>query len=147
MTLITGAIKLIDQPDQVTFTTVTRLLQDLTRYLAIEFDAEKLTNIVISHVEPDVANRSVIWVRLNNAGNVSGLNVYAQGTWLQIFPPPQALFRMYGRSDAVPPGFYLVSEDTPGFTEDMVTALQAQWHEIDGETGVYDIFDVVYRGL
>lgn len=147
MTVVTGGIKVIDVPDDACITTVRDLVLQLEKYLAVEFEDEKITNVIVSTNEPDTTSRDVLWFRLDNSGNFIGLYVFVQGQWLQMFPPPQAIIRMYGRSDDIPPGYQLISEDTPGLTAEAAAAIIEGWHETEAESGLYDVFDVVYVGL
>lgn len=145
MTIAAG-IKVIDLPDDACLTTVRDLVLMLEKYLAVEIDASDITNVVVSSSEPDAGDRNVIWFKIDNSGNFVGIHVFVQGEWLQMFPPPSAIIRMYGNSTDVPEGYALIENGTAGFTSGMVAALQAQWHLETGGT-FYDIFDVVYVGL
>lgn len=144
MTLITGVIKAIDTPQDASLTTVQALIKDMEKYLAVEFDVEKITNVFVSSVQPDNTERDVIWFRINNAGNFIGIFVYIQSQWLQMFPPPNAITRVYGDSRDIAPGFVLVSTDLSGFNSAMVAKLQESWIT-EGDHKI--LFDVVYVGL
>ena len=143
---ITGAIKVIDVPEDASLTTVRDLLQQLERYLAVEFDVDKITNVVVSSLEPEVSERDIVWFRLDNAGNFIGVFVFVQGQWLQMFPCPNEVTKVTGDSRNPPPGYALVSTELAGFTTAMVNKLQTEW-ELDPSETYYVIFHVVYVGL
>lgn len=144
---ITGTVKLIDFPDDACLTTVKDLLMDLERYLAIELPVESITNVVVSSSEPDLTDRDIIWYRVDNSGNFIGQFVYVQGEWLQMFPPPQAIFKMYGSSLEIPPGYALITAGTPGMTDAMVDKLRLSWSINPQNQNEWVLFDVVYVGL
>lgn len=143
---ITGVVKVLDVPDDACLTTVRDLVLQLEKYLAVEFDTEKITNVVVGTAEPDTTDRDVIWFRIDNSGNFLGVFVFVQGQWLQMFPPPFTLFRMYGASNDLPEGYVLASADIAGISEAMETAIKATWTEHPTED-YYVIFDVVYVGI
>lgn len=143
---ITGEVKVIDIPDDVCLTTVRELFLLLEKHLAVEFGVERITNVVVSSEEPATTDTDVIWFRLDNSGNFRGIYVYVQGQWLQMFPPPESIIKMYGDSRDIPPGYQLITNDTAGFTTAMVTKLQTEWLLAPAETH-YVIFHVVYVGL
>ncbi len=150
MTVITGTIKTIDYPDDAALTTVKDLLNDLERYLAVEIPVEKITNVFVSIDEPEVTERDIIWYRVDSSGNFKGQYVYIQNKWIQMFPPPNGIFRMYGDSRAIPPGYALIDNTLDGFTAAMVAGIRgnanANW--VADPTGTYFlVFDVVYVGL
>lgn len=144
---IVGSIKVIDVPDDATLTTVKDLLVSLERFLAVEIDAEQITNVYVGNQEPDTTDRQVIWVRMDNSGNFVGLFVFIQGTWLQMLPPPNGIFRVFGRSDELPPGYALADENIVGISHTMDAALKGTWYPSAPLDGIYFIFDVVYVGL
>lgn len=143
---ITGAIKVLDIPDDVCLTTFRDLLLNLERYLAVEFEEDKITNVVVSNEEPDITAPGVLWYKIDNAGNFKALHVFVQGEWLQRYPAPNQLIKMFGRSDELPPGFALADENIPGISEEMADHLKETWKEI-GSSGVYSVFEVVDVGL
>lgn len=143
---VTGAVKVIDFPDDTCLTTVKALLMDLERYLAIELKVESITNVFVTSTEPDAADRDIIWFRIDTAGNFIGIFIYVQGQWVQMFPAPNQIIRMYGNSNDIPIGFALIDANTPGFTSAMVTAITDTWL-LDSTNSYYVIFDVVYVGL
>lgn len=144
---ITGVIKVTDLPDDTCLTTVRELILSLERFLAVEFDAEQVTNVIVSSVEPETTERNIIWFRTDNSGNFLGINVFIQGEWIQMFPPPNSIIRMYGRSTELPQGYALVSTSVPGFTPPMVAKLQESWVLQQPGGQYYVLFDVVYVGL
>lgn len=147
MTVITGGVKFVDVPNDFCLTNITELVKFIQKHQKIEFDASEVTNVVVS-VDPPVAveGRDVVWFQLDTSGNFIGVFVYVQSQWLQMFPPPQEVVRMYGDSTDIPPGYTLITEDTPGFSTAMVNHLQSQWLE-DPTSSFFVIFDVVYTGL
>ena len=144
---ITGAIKTINVPDDMTLTTVRDLVLQLSQLLAVEFDVSKLTNVVVSNDEPSQADKDVIWFKVDNSGNFAGVYVYVQSAWTQMFPCPQSLYKVYGDSRQLPAGYALVSNTLSGFTAAMVAKLQEEWLLIPGTTDAYSIFHVVYVGV
>lgn len=146
--MITGAIKALSVPENFCLTDLRQLVLDLTRLLTVEFDVSKITNVVVSFDEPDSSQRDVIWFRLNASGNFSGIFVFSAGQWLQMFPVQNQLYRVYGNSNNIPPGYALVQAGLAGITSDMYTAIEATWTWDDpmGQN-YYIIFDVVYIGL
>lgn len=148
MSLVTGAIKVLDVPDDICVTTVRDLVQQLSRYLAVEFDEEKITNVIVSNTEPDTTNRDVLWWRIDNSGNLIGLHVFVQGEWVQIFPPPQQIIRMAGASNDLPAGYILADENVSWISEDMANHLKTSWFpDPEDEPEFFTIFDVVYVGV
>lgn len=144
MTTITGAIKFVDVPQDFCLTNITDLIRFIQKHGKIEFDASQVTNVVVSVDQP--SDTSVIWYKISTSGNFIGVFVYVQSQWVQTFPQPAGIFRTYGNSTDVPPGFALITAATPGFTAAMVTHLQSQWL-LDPTASYYVIFDVVYVGL
>lgn len=145
---VTGAIKVLGVPDDACITTVRDLILQLEKYLAVEFDEEKITNVIVSNAEPDTTSRDILWYRIDNGGNFVGLYVFMQGQWIQQFPPPNQIVKVYGRSDELEPGYVLLDATIPGFTELMIAKLQEEWYPdpVD-EPEYYTIFHVVYVGL
>ena len=143
---ITGAVKVIDVPDDACLTTVRDLLLSLQKYLAVEFGVERITNVAVSSDEPGDMDRDMVWFRLDNAGNFLGIFVFVQGSWVQMFPPPGALYKIVGDSASPPDGYALVTNLLPQFTDAMVAKLQQEW--VPAPNGIdYRIFHVVYVGL
>lgn len=144
MTVITGAIKFVDVPNDFCITNVTDLIKFIEKNGKIEFDASQVTNVVVSVDQP--TDTTVIWYKLSPSGNFIGIFVYIQSAWQQLFPVPNAVYRVYGNSTDLDPGFALITTSTPGFTAEMVTFLQTQWYQGPSDS-FYSIFDVVYVGL
>ena len=145
--MITGAVKVQDFPDMESLTTVKKLLQDLEKYLLVELPVSSITNVFVSFEEPNVTDKDIVWFRLDASGNYVGQFIYVSGQWVQMHPPPNEVIKMYGRSDSVPVGYALITNDTPNFTAAMVDKLMLEWEEHPDEPGVYVIFHVVYTGL
>jgi hypothetical protein len=147
---VTGAIKVLDVPDDACLTTMRDLVLQLEKYLAVEFEEEKITNVVVSAVEPDTTSRDVLWFRIDSSGNPIGLYAFTQGVWYQEFPPPQQVIRMYGRSDEVPPRYALLDESIAGIPAGSNTAIRENWvlhPDQGGNPGIYIVFEVVKVGL
>lgn len=144
---ITGVIKVLDVPDDACLTTVRELVLSLEKYLVVEFDEERITNVLVSANEPDTTNREIIWFRTDNSGNFLGIFVFVQGQWVQMFPPPQAITLMYGRSDDLPLGYVLADELIPGISAAAAAHLKLSWFTETPDPGYYSIFHVVYVGL
>jgi len=144
MTIITGAIKFVDVPQDFCLTNITQLIKFIQTNGKIELDASQLTNVYVGVDQP--TDTSVIWYAISSSGNFLGVRVYVQSQWLQVFPAPSSIYRIYGNSSDIPPGYALINNATPGFTAAMVAHLQAQWLQATSGTD-YVIFDVVYVGL
>lgn len=145
MTIVTGAIKFVDVPNDFCITDITSLVQFVQKHGMVEFNASAITNVVVSNEQP--VDTSVVWFKISPSGNFVGVYVYVQSQWLPVFPPPGQVIRMYGDSDNPPAGYQLITSTTPGFTSAMVTFLQAQWMPDPASPGNYLIFDVVYTGV
>ena len=145
MTVVTGAIKFIDVPNDFCITTITDLIKFIQEHGTVEFNASEITNVVVSTTQP--SDTSVIWFQISPSGNFIGVYVYVQSTWVPVFPPPNQVIRMYGSSNSLPTGFELISASTPGFTASMVSFLQTQWLPNPNDPTEYFIFDVVYTGV
>lgn len=143
---VTGAIKVLGVPDDACLTTVRDLVMQLEKYLSVEFDEEKITNVIVSTTEPDTTSRDVLWFRIDTSGNFIGLHVFIQGQWIQQFPVPDEVFWIRGRSDTLPPGYVLLTEDMPDSLHDSIVS---KWilHPDAGEDELYAVFEVVYVGL
>ncbi len=145
MTIVTGAIKFIDVPNDFCITTITELVKFIQQHGMVEFNASAITNVVVGTEQP--ADTSVVWFQISPSGNFIGVFVYVQSQWVPVFPPPNQVIRMYGDSADIPIGYELITVDTPGFTLEMVNFLKAQWMGSDSSPGDYVIFDVVYTGV
>lgn len=146
MTLITGAVKIKNLPTDFAITDVISLVKFIEAQAAVQFNASQITNLVISVDAPDATNRNTVWWRLNNAGSFVGLFTYIGSAWVQAFPVPSGVFKIYGNSGNIPTGYVLVSESIPGFTAAMVNKLKEGWQR-DPTDSFWIIFDVVYIGL
>lgn len=145
MTIIAGAIKFVDVPNDFCITNVTELIKFIHQHGKIELDASQITNVVVGVDQP--SDTTVIWFRISASGNFIGVYVFVQSQWLPVFPPPQQVIRMYGDSTDIPEGYQLISSGTPGFSAAMVTFLQTQWMPNPSSPGDWLIFDVVYTGV
>lgn len=143
---ITGSIKTLDVPEDFCLTTIPDFVRQLENLLAVEFDVEQITNVVVSSSEPDSTDRDVVWFKTDNSGNFTGINLFVQGQWRQFFPPPSNVFKAYGDSRQPDPGYALITNDTAGFTAPMVSKLQEGWNRDPTDT-YWNIFHVVYVGL
>ena len=144
--MITGAVKVIDLPEDAGVVTAKELIKSLERYLAVEFEVEQITNVVVSPSEPDVSERNVIWEKLDNSGNFVGRFNFIQGKWIQTFPVPNGIYKHYGNSNEIPEGYALYDETLPGVTAAMAAHRQSTWLLEPG--GNYFVeFDIVYVGL
>lgn len=144
MTTVTGSIKFVDVPNDFCLTTIIDLIQFIQKNGKVEFDASAITNVVVSTDQP--TDTSVIWFAISNSGNFIGVKVFVQSQWVNVFPAPSSLYRMYGNSTNIPDGYTLITSTTSGFTAGMVSFLQTQWLRDPTDT-FWQIFDVVYIGL
>ena len=144
MTIITGAIKFVDVPNDFCLTNIDDLIRFIEKNGKIQFDASQITNVVVSVDQP--TDTSVVWFAISNSGNFIAVRVFVQSQWVNVFPAPSSTYRMYGNSNNLPPGYALITASTPGFTSTMVTHLQTQWLRDPTDT-FWQIFDVVYVGL
>jgi len=145
MTVVTGALKFIDVPNDFCITTVTELIKFVQKHGVVEFDASQLTNVYVGTTQP--SDTSVIWFKISPSGNYVGVFVYVQSEWTVVFPPPSQVIRMYGDSTNIPTGYELITSTTPGFSSAMVSFLQGQWMPNPSSPSDYLIFDVVYTGV
>lgn len=147
MTVITGAIKFVDVPNDFCLTNITDLIKFIQKFGKIEFDASQVTNVVVSVDQPEIIQGlNIIWFKISNSGNFIGVFVYVNSQWLQMFPVPAGIYRISGDSNNPPPGYTLITSTTPGFTAAMVNHLESQWLR-DPTDSYWVIFDVVYTGL
>lgn len=144
MTTITGVIKFVNVPNDFCLTDITALIKFIQKNGRIEFDAANVTNVVVSQDQP--ADTSVVWFAISDSGNFIALRVYVQSQWVNVFPAPSSVYRMYGNSSSIPNGYILITNTTPGFTAAMVAHLEGQWLRDPTDT-FWQIFDVVYVGL
>lgn len=144
MTTITGAVKFVNVPNDFCLTSIDDLIKFIEKNCKVEFDASQITNLVVSVDQP--TDTSVIWFAVSNAGNFVGLKVYVQSQWVNVFPAPSSMYRIYSESGDVPDGYALITSATPGFSSAMVTFIQTQWLR-DSTDSFWQIFDVVYVGL
>lgn len=144
MTIVTGAIKFTDVPNDFCLTTITELVKFVQQHGVVEFNASSITNVVVGTSQP--TDTSVVWFQISPSGNFIGVYVYVQSQWVPVFPPPSQVITMYGDSRDIPIGYQLITSTTPGFNAAMVAHLQAQWLSDPGGT-YYLIFDVVYTGV
>lgn len=142
--VIMGALKLLGKIDCECFTGIPDLLKKIPNLYAVEIPPD-ITNVILSNTMPDDDQHDCVWFRLNSAGSFVGIFIYQAGDWQQVYPVPQAIFRMYGDSRAVPPGFLLVDSTNPHFTAGEVAAIQATWYPLGGT--YFTIFDVTYEGF
>lgn len=145
MTVVTGAIKFIDVPNDFCITTITELVKFVQQHGAVEFNASEITNVYVGTSQP--TDTSVIWFQISPSGNFIGVYVYVQSQWVVVFPPPSQIIRMYGDSTDIPIGYELITNSTAGFSAAMVTFIQSQWLPNPSSPTDYVIFDVVYTGV
>lgn len=145
MSVVTGAIKFIDVPNDFCITTITELVKFIQKHGAVEFSASEITNVYVGTSQP--TDISVVWFQISPSGNFIGVYVYAQSQWIAVFPPPNQVIRMYGNSSSIPTGYELITSTTPGFSAAMATFLQGQWMPNPSDATEYLIFDVVYTGV
>lgn len=146
--IILGALKLVGKVDCTCFTSIPDFLKAFPKLFAVEVPAS-ITNVIVSVNQPDDSQRDSVWFRINAAGVFVGIFIYASGDWQQIWPTPQGVFKMYGDSRSISPGYALVDSNNPHFTAAQVTAMQAvsgNWYpSADGLA--YSIFEVTYEGF
>lgn len=142
--IILGALKLVGKVDCQCFTSIPDFLKAFPKLFAVEVPAS-ITNVIVSVNQPDDSQHDSVWFRIDAAGSFVGIFIYATGDWRQVWPTPQGVFRMYGNSSVVPPGYQLIDASNPHFTAAEVAAIQATWYTPGG--GYYTIFDVTYEGF
>lgn len=142
---VLAPLKLQGLPDLACFKCFEDLLQALPSYLFAEIPIT-ITNIVFSSTQPLDTQRDYIWFRRDNSGGFLGIYLYVGGQWQQIYPTPNGIFRMYGDSRDIPPGYLLADADNPNLTAAMATHLETQWL-LDPTLTYYVIFDVTYEGF
>lgn len=145
--VILGALKLLGKLDCNCFTNWQDFVKSIPSMFAVEIPAN-ITNVTISYDMPDDDQHDNLWIRLDAAGSFVGLYVYAVGDWQQIWPVPQGIFRVYGDSRSISPGYMLADATNPHLTAAQVAILQTTWAPAtDGTPGVWSIFDVTYEGF
>lgn len=145
--VILGALKLVGKLDCMCFTSWLDFVKKLPTIFAVEVPSS-ITNVIVSTQQPDDDQQDNIWFKLDNSGSFSGIFAYAMSDWRQIFPPPNALIRMFGNSTLVPDGYLLVDSSNPHFTAAQVTAIQSTWYPAPATAPLfYTIFDVTYEGF
>lgn len=146
---VEGSIFIKNLPDTACFTTFIELLQALPGYLGVNVP-DSITNVIVSNVQPNSSQTTVLWIRTSNSGNFLGIYIFAAGTWKQIYPVPGQMFRIISkgttdRSDNPPDGFILVT-DSPDYTVTQKNWVQSTWH-LSPDAVNYDVFDVVFNGF
>lgn len=141
------ALKLEGLPDTICFTTFAEMFKLLAKHSIVEIPSS-ISNVIVSNVQPSDTERSSLWFRTTNGGDVIGLYLYSSGTWRPFFPVPGELVRLGPphTSTNLPFGYELPSSTT-GYTAPMLAAIMATWLPSPGDPSVFEIFDVVRTPL
>jgi len=143
--VVSAPIAIKGDPTTACFTTVGDFIEALPNFLVAEIPTS-ITNVIISNIQPLDSQRMTVWFRLNNAGTFIGIYVFSDGTWIQMFPPPQGLFWMYGDSRDVPKGYILADENNGALPPGLGLKLKTTW--ILDPTGTFYIaFETTFVGL
>lgn len=143
--IVSAPIAIKGDPTTACFTTVGDFIEALPNFLVAEIPTS-ITNVVISNIQPLDSQRTDIWFRLSNGGTFIGIYVFSDGTWIQMFPPPQGLFSMYGDSRDVPKGYVLADENNGALPPGVGLWLKQRW-KLDPTNTFYQVFDTTYEGL
>lgn len=145
--VIQGALKLLGLPDDKCWSSFSEFLQDFPNLYGVEI-SNKITNVIVSNAQPLDSERDTVWIRTDNSGSFIGIFLYGAGTWQQMFPAPNQLFRMYGLSTSLPAGFTLATHvNVPAITTAMETQLKTGWYPAPPSAGPYTVFDAVFTGF
>lgn len=140
--VIQGAVSVVNLPDVSCFENFSDFVVALAASLAIEIP-QSITNVVIGNSEP-TSTTTALWIRRDNSGTFVGFYVYSSSSWVQIYPVPGELTRIYGSTLALPEG-YQRADLNPNLTAAQITFLQAQWMADPSNPGEYLIFDVYFN--
>jgi len=143
--LVYGELQAIGIPDTYCFESAQQYYDSIAKNFRPVF-SRSITNVIISNIQPTESQRTSLWVRLSNGGQYIGEYIFTGVAWKQISPVPNGLFRMYGDSRAVPPGYKLADSSNTALTAAQVTFITGTWHLAPSNTW-YDIFDVTFEGI
>lgn len=146
--VILGALKLVGKADCQCFTGIPDFLKAFPKLFAVEIPAS-ITNVIVSVDQPDDSQLDCVWFRLSPSGSFSGIFIYATGDWQQIWPVPNAVFKMYGDSRSIPAGYALVDANNPHFTAGQIAAMRAvtgNWIQTV-DLAAWAVFEVTYEGF
>ena len=86
MTIVTGAIKFTDVPNDFCITDITALVQFVQKHGIVEFNASEITNVVVSNEQP--TDTSVVWFQISPSGNYIGVCLCKVSGYLYSLPWP-----------------------------------------------------------
>jgi hypothetical protein len=148
---IKGAIKIQGLPESTCINTLADALYALAEHGTIEIGNQSFSNIVISNQQPDAPDRDKIWWRQSNAGGFISLNQYINNKWLQVYPPPNAIFQIVAdpgkSSNEPPPGFKLLEISDGLLSEPDYEDLMSKQAYPPGLTGPYTRYPAIYVGF
>jgi len=142
---VRGSLKIDNLPDLACFDSFEELLKAIPNFYSVEVP-RSITNVTVSNIEPDDTQRNNLWVRQDDAGGFIGLFVFAAGNWQQVSPIPNGIFRMFGDSRDIPPGFLLADASNPNLTGAIAVDLIATW-TLDPSSTFYINFHVTFEGF
>lgn len=143
--IVSAPLAIRGDPSTACFTNIGEFIESLPNFLIAQIPTS-ITNVIISNIQPLDSERNTIWFRLNNAGTFIGIYVFSDGTWIQMFPPPQGVFGMYGDSRDVPKGYVLADEDNAALPPGVGLFLKQSW-KLSGSGDYYVYFQATFLGL
>lgn len=143
--VIQGALKLTGLVDAQCYKSFKEFVAAMPDLFSVEVP-NNISNVTVGNSQPSASERDHLWVRTDGSGSFVGLFTYAQGSWKQIYPVPQGIFRMYGDSRAVPEGYRLASAD-PNISSAMLAELQKTWVTGGSSPTWYTMFHTTYIGF
>lgn len=143
--IVSAPLAVRGDPSTACFTNIGEFIEALPQFLVAQIPTS-ITNVIISNIQPLDSERNTVWFRLNNAGSFIGIYVFSDGTWIQMFPPPQGLFDMYGDSRDVPKGYVLADENNTALPPGLGLYLKSFW-KLAPSTDFYEYFQTTFLGL
>lgn len=138
--IINGAIVLTGFPDIKCYQTLNELITALPSILGLSLDSSKLTNVVVSNIQPLSGQENFVWFRMSNGGVFIGIYIYSGGAWRQVFPAPGQIYWVYGDS-ANPPNGFILTDDAGSIPAAVKNHLKTFWYPAGA--GPWTYFSVV----
>jgi len=147
--VVRGAIVIDNFPEGCCYKSFEEFIKALPSWLAVQIPPN-ISNVTIGANQPSEAERGNLWVKVGSGSIFAGLYLFTGGSWTQIYPIPNQIFRVYGDSRTPPDGFSLADSFV---TSAAATWMRSTWH-VGGTISNppvpavdwYDVFDVVYTG-
>ena len=139
-------LKIDGLPEDYQYVDFKSFVEFLTKHLVVSIPSG-ITNVVISSTQPSENERESVWIRRNNAGSFVGMYIYSGGSWVQMYPAPKQVIWMHGLSSELPPGYRLIEEGHPDFSEYQLSFFRNQYLQKEGTSDDYVYFAVTYTGV